>query len=88
MKYHSKSNYLALTHEISFEALSVNGKRKHISMHDFITLAQSMNIKRAERIVLEISNKVASWNRYAEEIKVHPDLRDAINRTLIRMKSY
>jgi len=70
---------------VSQHALSINGKRKDITRNDFLALAKSINIKKAEKIVLEINEKVNSWNTYAEETKVKPALRDAINATLIRM---
>jgi len=70
---------------VSQQALSINGKRKDISRSDVLTLAKSMGIKKAGKIINQISEKVSSWNNYAEEMKVQPALRDAINSTLIRM---
>jgi len=69
---------------VSQHALSVNGKRKDILKGDLLTVAESMNIKKAERIITEISEKVGFWNHYAEETKVDQNLRDAINSTLIK----
>ncbi|HEY9168648.1 MAG TPA: type II toxin-antitoxin system HipA family toxin [Lutibacter sp.] len=70
---------------VSQHALSINGKRKDITKDDLLTIAKSMNIKKAENIIIDISNKVASWNAYADEVKVQETLRDAIKATLIKM---
>lgn len=70
---------------VSQHTLSINGKRKDITKYDLLTIAKSMNIKKAENIIVDISNKVASWNAYAEEVKVQETLRDTIMATLIKM---
>ncbi|MEN8192088.1 MAG: type II toxin-antitoxin system HipA family toxin [Bacteroidota bacterium] len=70
---------------VSQHALSINGKRKNISKDDLLTIAKSMNIKKAEKIILQISEIVTLWNNYAEEINVNSDLRHAIFNTLIKM---
>ena len=70
---------------VSQHALSINGKRKNILKDDLLTVAKSMNIKKAEKIISEISKKITLWNKYAEEMKVKPELRDAINSTLIKL---
>jgi len=70
---------------VSQHALSINGKRKNISKDDLLTVSKSMNIKKAEKIIIEISKKIALWNKYAEEMKIKPELRDAIKNTLIKL---
>ncbi len=45
-----------------------------------------MNIKKADKIITEINEKVSSWNNYAEETKVKTELRDSIKKTLLNMK--
>jgi hypothetical protein len=52
---------------------------------NYFELVKSMNIKRADAIIEEISKKVATWNVYAEVTKVSPELKNAIKETLIRM---
>jgi serine/threonine-protein kinase HipA len=61
----------------------VNGKRKNITSDDFLSVAKNMNIKKAGNIITQINETVKNWQSYAEEIKVKPELRDAINKTLI-----
>jgi serine/threonine-protein kinase HipA len=70
---------------VSQHALSINGKRKNITRTDFLSFARLMNIKKAENIIDEVNRKVNSWNNYAEETGVHPKLRHAIDKTLIRL---
>jgi serine/threonine-protein kinase HipA len=68
---------------VSQQSLSVNGKRKNITSDDFLSVAKNMNIKKAGNIITQINETVKNWQSYAEEIKVKPELRDAINKTLI-----
>jgi len=67
---------------VSQHALSINGKRKNISKDDLLAVAKSVNIKKAQKIVDYITEKVANWNSYAEAANVSPPLRDAIGKTL------
>ncbi len=70
---------------VSEHALSINGKRTGITKDDLVMVAKSMNIKRADVIIQEISKKVATWEVYAEITKVSPELKNAIKETLIKM---
>jgi serine/threonine-protein kinase HipA len=70
---------------VSQQSLSINGKRKDITREDFLSVAKNMNIKKAGNIILQINEVVKNWQSYAEETKVNPELRDAINRTLINI---
>jgi serine/threonine-protein kinase HipA len=70
---------------VSQQSLSVNGKRKDITRQDFLSVAKNMNIKKADKIVNRINEIVRRWPEFAEETKVKPDLRDAINKTLIHL---
>jgi len=40
-------------------------------------------LDKAGNIITQINETVKNWQSYAEEIKVKPELRDAINKTLI-----
>ena len=68
----------------SQQSLSVNNKRQHITNDDFLSVAKLMNVKKATNIVNQINEVVANWPKYAEETLVKPELRDAINKTLVR----
>lgn len=67
---------------VSQHALSINGKRKDFNREDLITIAKSMNIKKADAIITDISSTVANWNIYAEKANVRAELRDKINANL------
>jgi serine/threonine-protein kinase HipA len=71
---------------VSHHALSVNGKRNSIKRNDLMTFAKSMNIKKADKIITEINEKISSWNNYAEETRIKPNLRDLIKKTQLNMK--
>jgi serine/threonine-protein kinase HipA len=68
---------------VSQHALSVNGKRNNITRDDLLTVAKSMNIKKADSIITEINHTVQNWPAFAEEQEVGTDMRDAITNTLI-----
>lgn len=70
---------------VSQQALSINGKRKDISKEDLLTVAGSMNIKKAKAIIIEISKRVTRWPEYAELVNVEAALRDGISKTLITL---
>lgn len=71
---------------VSQHALSINGKRKGFKKSDLISFAKVMNIKRSEKIVSEINDKVQLWNNYANEVDVAPQLRDTIKKTLLDLR--
>lgn len=63
---------------VSQHALSINGKRKNILEEDFLTVAKSMNIKKAASIIGEIKEVVGRWEKYAKQVGVSSTLRDKI----------
>lgn len=69
---------------VSQHALSINGKRNNITKDDLLTVAKSMNIKKATDIIQQTSDTVKRWKAFAEETKVEEKLRDAIEATLIK----
>jgi serine/threonine-protein kinase HipA len=70
---------------VSQHCLSVNGKRKNIEKADLREVARKMNIKRANEIIDQIDQSIGRWEAYANDQKVDPELRDAIQRTFVRM---
>ena len=63
---------------VSQHNLSINGKRKNITKEDLLAVAKSMNIKRANRIIEQISETVVDWYTYAEQAKVEKHHKVAI----------
>lgn len=68
---------------VSQHGLSVNGKRKDITKSDLMSVAKQMNVKKADKIITQISDVVGRWSKYAEQVSVDKKLRDAIKKTLI-----
>ncbi len=68
---------------VSQQSLSVNGKRKDISTKDLLTTARQMNIKKADKIIKEITQVIKKWPTYAGQTKVNKDLSSAIRKTLL-----
>ncbi|MBU0942315.1 MAG: type II toxin-antitoxin system HipA family toxin [Bacteroidetes bacterium] len=63
---------------VSQHNLSINGKRKGITKEDLLSLAKSMNIKKANTIIEQISITVANWYQYAEKANVEENLKHII----------
>lgn len=71
---------------VSQHALSINGRRTAITKEDLLAIGRSIKNKKAETVIAEISDTVAKWKAFADEVKVSPKLRDEINDTLIQFK--
>lgn len=71
---------------VSQHALSINGKRKDVTKEDLLVIGSSIKNKKAEAIIDEIGDVVSNWKKFADEVKVAPKLRDAIDATLVRLK--
>lgn len=69
---------------VSQHALSINGKRTHITKDDLLAVGKSIKHKKAAETIAEISHTVNQWKTFADEVNVSPKLRDEIAATLIR----
>ncbi|MDC7993864.1 type II toxin-antitoxin system HipA family toxin [Altibacter sp. HG106] len=67
---------------VSRHALSINGKREHISENDLLTVAAAISLKKGKQIIQEIKETVVRWPEFAEEVQVAARLRDQITETL------
>jgi serine/threonine-protein kinase HipA len=70
---------------LSQHALSINGKRKHITKADLLHLGESIRSKKASEIIDEINDTVNQWKRYADAVNVKPNLRDKIAKNLLTL---
>jgi serine/threonine-protein kinase HipA len=68
---------------VSQHALSINGKRKNITKNDLLEVAKLMGLKKASKIITQISGVVNKWEDYADVEKVSKKLRDGIRNTLV-----
>jgi serine/threonine-protein kinase HipA len=68
---------------VSQHALSINDKRKDITKEDLLIVGKSINSKKSKEIIDETDNTIRNWKVFADEVKVSPNLRDAIAKTLI-----
>jgi serine/threonine-protein kinase HipA len=71
---------------VSQHALSINGKRRDITTDDFLSIARSMNIKKADQILQQIGKQVNNWNKFADEAGVARKIRKEIADTLVHLK--
>ena len=65
---------------VSQHNLSINGKRDNITRDDLMAVAKSMNVKKANTIINEISETVKNWNTFAEQVNVNEKLKREIGK--------
>ena len=65
---------------VSQHNLSINGKRDNITREDLMVVAKSMNVKKANTIINEISETVKNWNTFAEQVNVDEKLKREIGK--------
>jgi serine/threonine-protein kinase HipA len=70
---------------VSQHALSINGKRKNITLEDFLVIGKSMNIKNAKEIIKQVGEKVGEWEEFANQVGVDTAKKKAIKDTLIKV---
>jgi serine/threonine-protein kinase HipA len=63
---------------VSQHNLSINGKRTNITKEDLLTVAKSMNIKKANTIIQQISETVTKWYEFAEIANVEKNFKETI----------
>jgi serine/threonine-protein kinase HipA len=66
---------------VSQHNLSINGKRKDITKEDLLSVAKSMNIKKANSIIQQINDTVNKWTEFAEKTKVEKELIELIGKS-------
>lgn len=67
---------------VSQHALSINGKRKDFLRSDLLRLAESINVKKADRIISEITDVINNWKVFADKVKVDKRLKETISKFL------
>jgi serine/threonine-protein kinase HipA len=68
---------------VSQHCLSVNGKRKDINRKDLVKIGKQMNIKKADKIIDQISSVISNWSQYAAKVDVNQKLTSSIKKTLL-----
>lgn len=71
---------------VSQHALSINNKRKDVTKEDLMVIGKSIKCKKADSIIQEINTTVNQWQKFANDVNVKPELRDAIAQTLLDLK--
>ena len=66
---------------VSQHNLSINGKRTFITREDLLTVAKSMNIKKANTIIQQIDQAVKKWYEFAEAANVENKMKESIGRS-------
>jgi serine/threonine-protein kinase HipA len=56
----------------SLHQMTINGKQDGFTKSDFLQVAKSMNIKKANEIIEEVIESVSQWNRMAQEHDIPP----------------
>ena len=71
---------------VSQHALSVNNKRTSITKEDLLKIGEAIKSKKAASIIDEINDTINQWNKFADDVKVSSELRDAVGKTLLNLK--
>jgi len=71
---------------VSQHTLSINAKHKEINKSDLMTIANTNNIKKGEKIIEEIKETVCKWPKYADKVKVPSELKGSITKTLVALE--
>lgn len=78
-------SYDPSNHWVNKQTLSVNGKRQNITKEDLMSIAKDNNIKKADKIINEISTVVQNWSNYAKQAGVRSDLKNKIQENLTQI---
>ncbi|MBK7964238.1 MAG: type II toxin-antitoxin system HipA family toxin [Bacteroidetes bacterium] len=71
---------------VSQHSLSINNKRKDITLEDLLLLGASIKCKKAASIVEEINDTVNQWKKFATDLGVSTELKNSIGKTLLNLK--
>lgn len=71
---------------VSQHSLSINNKRKDITLEDLLLIGASIKCKKAASIVEEINDTVNQWKKFATEVGVSTELKNSIGKTLLNLK--
>jgi len=61
--------------------MSLNGKRSGITRDDLLAVAKNMNIKKAARIIDQVTEAVSTWKAEASAYDIAPEVVDMIEKT-------
>jgi serine/threonine-protein kinase HipA len=70
---------------VSQHSMSINGKRQNITRNDLLQVAKQMNIKKANLIIDKVQHAISKWSEYALVTNVNLELKEAIERTLLKL---
>jgi serine/threonine-protein kinase HipA len=62
---YNPNNYWINQHQ-----MSVNGKRKNITIQDLETIGEAYEIRNRKTIIKEVKEAISHWRKIAEEIKI------------------
>ena len=68
---------------MSKHALSINGKREHFSVEDFMVVARLINCRKPEMIISEVREGVARWAEFAAAAGVREEMVRKIGESIL-----
>ena len=71
-------------HWVSRHALSINGKREHFRVEDFMVVARLINCRKPEMIISEVREGVARWAEFAATAGVSEDMERKIGENIMK----
>ena len=68
---------------VSKHALSINFKREHFTMDDFMSVAHLINCRKPETIIAKVKETVSHWSDFAAQAHVEDDLYRMIQESIL-----
>lgn len=68
---------------VSKHALSINFKREHFTMDDFMSVARLINCRKPETIIAKVKETVSHWSDFAAQAHVDDDLYRMIQESIL-----
>ena len=58
--------------------MTINGKRDHFTLNDFISVAESINIPKVSDIIMDVHEAIEKWSSFAKEAGINKKTREDI----------
>lgn len=71
---YNPSNFWLKSHQ-----MTINGKKENIELHDVLTLAKNVNVKKPQLIIEECREAIEKWDNFAEKALISKEQKIEIN---------
>lgn len=75
--------YNPQNHWVSRHSLSINFKREHFTIADFMAVAKLINCRKPETLIQEVKQTVSNWQVFADNAHVDGELKQLIQQSIL-----